>query len=90
MLILRTLAEIAVVITLVFGFLRENKFVKLERKAVRFLKSLRKRMRLKREQELKKELLQAQYAQEYETERSSKTKPAETGKKRRSSRGKVA
>lgn len=91
--ILRTLAEIGVVIALIFGFVRENRFVKAERRAWRFLRALRRKARSARERELERELLNAKYAGEYETERRSKSADAKTddkGKKRKSSRGRVA
>lgn len=90
--ILRTLSEIAVVLVLLFGFLKENKILQWQRRAFRLLHSLRKKARAAREREMQQELLEAQYADEYETERSSKTAArtkAET-KKRKASRGKVA
>ena len=96
MLILRTLAEIAVVLTLIFGFLKENKLLKWQRKAFHLMRSLRKKARAARERELAEELLRAQYADEYETDRSSKTvaaakaKAQTSEKKRKSSRSKVA
>ena len=94
MLILRTLAEIAVVLTLIFGFLKENRLLKWQRKAFRLMRTLRKKARAARERELEQELLRAQYADEYETDRSSKTvaaaKAQTAGKKRKSSRSKVA
>ena len=91
--LLRTLAEIGVVAALIVGFVRENKFVKAERKAWRFLRALRRKAHEAREQELERELLNAQYADEYETERRSKPavkKTADSGKKRKSSRSRVA
>ena len=87
MMIVRTLSEIAVVLALIFGFLKENKLLRLQRGAFRLMRSLRRKARDARERELREELLQAQYADEYKTDRSSKT-TAE--KKKKSSRGKVA
>ena len=94
MLILRTLSEIAVVLAIIFGFLKENKLLRWQRGAFRLMRSLRRKAHDARERELEQELLRAQYADEYETDRSSKT-VAETkaqtgGKKRKSSRSKVA
>ncbi|MBQ7546153.1 MAG: hypothetical protein IJT41_04205 [Clostridia bacterium] len=91
--LLRTLAEVGVVIALLFGFMRENKFVKAERKAWRFLRVLRRKAHDAREKELERELLDAQYADEYETERRSKPSVKKTAggkKKRKSSRDRVA
>lgn len=88
MLIVRTLGEIAMVLVLIFGFLKENKLLRLQRRAFRLMRSLRKKARDARERELQKELLQAQYADEYETDRSSK--PTADDKKKKASRGKVA
>ncbi|MBQ7543172.1 MAG: hypothetical protein IJT44_12870 [Clostridia bacterium] len=93
--ILRTLAEIAVVGVLLLGFLRENKLVRIERRAWRFLRALRRKARSAREKELERELLDARYAGEYETERRSKPAVKRScasvgAKKRRSARGRVA
>ncbi len=91
--ILRTVAEIFVVLTLIFGFVKENKVVKAERKAWRFLRRLRRKARDARERELERELLDARYADEYEPRRSSKTAAkASSGseKKRKSARSRVA
>ncbi len=91
--ILRTLAEIFVVLALLFGFLKENKVVKVERKAWRFLRALRRKARNARERELERELLDARFADEYEPRRSSKTETkASSGseKKRKSARDRVA
>ena len=94
MMILRTLAEIAMVLVLLFGFLKENRLLKWQRRAFRLMRSLRKKARAARERELEQELLRAQYADEYETDRSSKTaaraKSSPDSKKRKSSRSKVA
>ena len=93
MLILRTFAEIAMVLALIFGFLKENKLLRWQRRAFRLMRSLRRKAHDARERELEQELLRAQYADEYETDRSSKTVAAKaqaSGKKRRSSRSKVA
>ena len=91
-LVLRTAAEIFVVLALIFGFVKENKVVKVERKAWRFLRRLRRKAHDAREQELERELLDARYADEYEPRRRSKpAKAASTGeKKRRSARDRVA
>ena len=93
-LILRTLAEIAMVLALIFGFLKENRLLKWQRKAFRLLRVLRRKAHAARERELEQELLRAQYADEYETDRSSKTVAAAKAhsgvKKRKSSRSKVA
>ena len=90
--ILRTTAEIAVVLALIFGFLKENKVIKAERKAWRFLRRLRRKARDARKRELDRELLQARYADEYEPRRSSRSAKASSGaeKKRKSARGRVA
>lgn len=90
--ILRTVAEIAVVLALIFGFLKENKIVKAERKAWRFLRGLRRKARNARKRELDRELLDARYADEYEPRRRSRSaKAASDGeKKRKSARGRVA
>ena len=91
--ILRTVAEIFVVLALVFGFVKENKVVKVERKALRFLRKLRRKAHDAREHELERELLNTRYADEYEPRRSSKTeakKTAEAQKKRKSARDRVA
>lgn len=89
MMILRTLAEVGVVVALIFGFIKENKVVKAERGAFRFLRSLRKRMNNARERELERELSRAAYADEYRTERRSKPAAAD-GKKRKSQNDRVA
>lgn len=89
MMILRTLAEVGVVVALIFGFIKENKVVKAERGAFRFLRSLRKRMHNARERELERELSRAAYADEYRTERRSKPAAAD-GKKRKSQNDRVA
>ncbi len=92
MLIMRSLAEIAVVLTILVGFVRENKFMRVERKAFWFLRVLRRKAKDARRRELEQELLRAQYAGEYETERRSKTtaraakEPAEKKKKNHHSR----
>lgn len=90
--ILRTAAEIVVVLALIFGFVKENKFVKAERKAWRFLRRLRRKARDARKKELDRELLEARYADEYAPRRSSRSaKAASDGeKKRKSARGRVA
>ena len=99
--ILRTLAEIGVVAALIVGFLKENKFIRAERKAWRFLRALRRKAHQEREKELERELLDAQYAGEYETERRSRisarpvravkaAKKTSGSKKRKSARGRVA
>ena len=86
--ILRTAAEAFVVLALLFGFVKENKFVKAERKAQRFLRLLRRNARDARRKERDRERQRALYADEYETRRSSKTAKASGGeKKRRSVRG---
>ena len=87
--ILRTLAEIAVVLTILAGFVRENKFLRVERKAFRFLRTLRRKAKEAHKRELEQELLRAQYAGEYETERRSKAadkEPEEPKRKNRHSR----
>ncbi|MBR5619438.1 MAG: hypothetical protein IKW76_06870 [Clostridia bacterium] len=90
--LIRTAAEILVVLTLIFGFVKENKFVKVERRAWRFLRRLRRKAHDARERELERELLDARYADEYEPRRRSK--PAKTStageKKRKSARDRVA
>lgn len=90
--ILRTAAEIFVVLALIFGFLKENKIVKAERKAWRFLRRLRRKARDARERELEREMLDARYADEYEPRRRSKPTQKDPGgeKKRRSTHGRVA
>ena len=94
MLIVRTLAELAMVLVLLFGFLKENKLLKWQRRAFRLLRRLRKKAHDARERELEQELLRAQYTDEYETDRSSKTvakaKVPTDSKKRKVSRSKVA
>ena len=94
MLILRTLAEIAMVLALIFGFLKQNKLLNWQRRAFRWMRALRRKAKEARERELEQELLRAQYADEYETDRSSRTvaaaKTQTGGKKRKSSRSKVA
>ena len=94
MMILRTLAEVAMVLALLVGFLKENRLLKWQRRAFRLMRRLRKKAHDARERELEQELLRAQYADEYETERSSRTvaeaKALSDGKKRKSSRSKVA
>ena len=89
MMILRTLAEVGVVVALIFGFIKENKVVKAERGAFRFLRSLRNRMNNARERELERELSRAAYADEYRTERRSKPAAAD-GKNRTSQNDRVA
>ena len=90
--ILRTAAEVLVVLALIFGFVKENKVVKAERRAWRFLRRLRRKARDAREQELERELMDARYADEYETRRSSRTEAHKISgeKKRRSARDRVA
>lgn len=91
--ILRTVAEIFVVLALIFGFLKENKVVKAERKAWRFLRKLRRKARDAREQELERELLNARFADEYEPRRSSKTDAKVSSgseRKRKSAHNRVA
>ena len=89
--ILRTGAEAFVVLALIFGFVKENKFVHAERKALRFLRLLRGKARDARRQERAREKSDARYAGEYETRRSSKSTKASSGeKKRRSVRDRVA
>ena len=89
--ILRTAAEIFVVLALIFGFLKENKIIKTERKAWRFLRRLRRKARDARERELERELLDARYAGEYETRRRSQQSKTSAGeKKRKSARSRVA
>lgn len=90
--ILRTAAEIFVVLALIFGFIKENKVIRAERKAWRFLRGLRRKARDARKRELDRELLDARYADEYEPRRSSKSVKASADgeKKRKSSRGRVA
>lgn len=94
MLIVRTLAEIAMVLVLLFGFLKQNKLLKWQRRAFRLMRTLRRKARDARERELEQELLRAKYADEYETDRSSKTvakaKAQTADKKRKASRSKVA
>lgn len=83
--ILRTLAEIAVVLTILAGFMRENKFLRVERRAFRFLRTLHRKAKAAHKRELEQELLRAQYAGEYETERRSKAvvKEKETDDKKK-------
>ena len=91
--ILRTVAEIFVVLALIFGFLKENKVVKVERQALRFLRRLRRKAHDAREKELERELLNARYADEYEPRRSSRSAAKSTSgndKKRKSARDRVA
>lgn len=90
--LLRTVAEIVVVLALIFGFLKENKIVRAERKAWRFLRRLRRKARDARKRELDRELLDVRYADEYEPRRSSKTAKSAPGgeKKRKSARDRVA
>ncbi len=91
--ILRTVAEVFVVLALIFGFVKENKVVKVERKAWRFLRKLHRKARDAKARELERELLDARYADEYEPRRSSKTaaKKASGGeKKRKSAHSRVA
>lgn len=91
--ILSTAAEAFVVAALVFGFLRENKVIRIERKAWRFLRALRRKARKARKKELERELLDARFADEYETERRSRPaakKTDDSTKKRKSSHGRVA
>ena len=90
MMILRTLAEAAAVIALIFGFIKESKVVKAEHGAFRFLKSLRRRMHAARERELERELSRAAYADEYRTERRSKPAASGESKKRKSQNNRVA
>ena len=95
MLIVRTLAELAMIIVLLVGFLKENKLLKWQRGALRLLRKLHQKAHDARERELEEELLRAQYADEYETDRSSKTVDAKAeaqsdSKKRKNTRGKVA
>lgn len=89
MMLLRTLAEVGVVLALIFGFIKENKVVKAERGVFRFIRSLRQRMKNARERELDRELSRAAYADEYRTERRSKPAVAEP-KKRKSRNDRVA
>ena len=72
LMIVRTLSEIALALAIVAGFVRENKFMRAEKKAFRFLRALHRKTKEVRRRELEKELLRAQYADEYETDRSSK------------------
>jgi Sec-independent protein translocase protein TatA len=90
--IIRTVAEIFVVLALIFGFLKENKIVRIERRAWRFLRRLRRKAHEAREQELERELLDARYADEYEPRRRSKPAKASSAgeKKRKSARDRVA
>ena len=90
--LIRTVAEIFVVLALIFGFLKENKVIKIERRAWRFLRRLRRKAHEAREQELERELLNARYADEYEPRRRSKpAKSSSAGeKKRKSARDRVA
>ena len=90
--LLRTAAEIVVVLALIFGFLKENKVIRAERTAWRFLRRLRRKAHDAREQELERELLDARYADEYEPRRRSKPAKAASagGKKRKSARDRVA
>ena len=82
-LILRTLAEIAVVLTILGSFVRENKFIRVEHKAFRFLRALRRKAKVAHKRELEQELLRAQYAGEYETERRSKAASRDSEEKKR-------
>lgn len=89
---MRTVAEVVVVLTLIIGFLKENSFIKAERKAWRFLRRILRKARDARKAEQDRERLNARYADEYETRRSSRSvKAAASGeKKRKSARDRVA
>ena len=91
--LIRTVGEAFVVLALIFGFVKESKVVKIERRAWRFLRRLRRKARDARRQELAGAAPDARYADEYETRRRSKpTVQAPSGgeKRRRSARGRVA
>ncbi len=69
--ILKAVAEIGVILVILWGFINENKLVRFEKKIFRIIKDLRKKRRAARIEERKKALLNEQYAAEYETERRS-------------------
>ena len=52
--ILRTVAEVFVVLALIFGFVKENKVVRVERKAWRFLRKLHRKARDAKARELER------------------------------------
>lgn len=85
-LILKAVAEIGVILFLLWGFINENKFVRFEKKIFKAIKSLRKKRRAARKAEHRNELSKADFASEYETERRSSTE----SKKKKSQRGRVA
>lgn len=92
--ILRTLAEIAVIGSIIFGFMKESKLIRFEDKCFRFFRALRKKMRKARDEELRNELRKAEFAAEYETERRSKparqARASEPKKRKQSRSNRVA
>lgn len=92
--ILRTFAEIAVGLSIVYGFIKESRVIRFEEKSFRILRALRKKASKARDQELKNEIRRAGFAAEYETERRSKSsrpvKPTETKKRKTTRNNRVA
>lgn len=90
--ILRTAAEAFAVLALIIGFIKENEFIKVERKAFRFLRFLRRKARDARKQERARERQIALYAGEYATRRRSRpaVRSSADDTKRKSARGRVA
>ncbi|MBQ3151623.1 MAG: hypothetical protein IJB86_10315 [Clostridia bacterium] len=86
-LILKAVAEIAMVLFLLWGFINENKLVRFEKKIFKAIKKLRQKRRALREEERAKELTDASFPSEYETERRSADKNTQ---KRKSQRSRVA
>ena len=86
-LILKAVAEIAMVLFLLWGFINENKLVRFEKKIFKAIRKLREKRRTLREEERARELTEASFKSEYETERRSSDKNVN---KRKSQRNRVA
>ena len=86
-LLLKAIAEIGVILFLIWGFINQNKFVRFEKKILGVIKTLRKKRREARNTEWENELAEKKYASEYETERRSSCK---SYSKRKSGKNKVA
>ncbi|MCR5485682.1 MAG: hypothetical protein K6F09_08810 [Clostridiales bacterium] len=87
-LIIKSAAELAVVVFLIIGFLNENKFVKFERTCARLIRAY---MRKRRAAKAAERRVERDLISEYETERRSAVRDTEqSGRQHRQHSRKVA
>ncbi len=83
LLIVKSIAELAAVILLIFGFVNENKMIKFERKVARVAAALVRERRRKKAIAKKKALAAQRHAVEYETGHKSSPVPERAYEERR-------